>query len=149
MNNSDSIADLKKANSEAMEMEIEARNRVTELKTILNDLFLHYEEDGFIRTTAIREAKTVIDKSASVSMWICESCGAQFRSIPYDEDVKFCSNCVIIEEQTKLINELSKALAFARCVIKSGEEWSKTCEDMINPLLNRVKKENSEEHTND
>ena len=38
-------------------------------------------------------------------------------------------------EKRETIRELVKALAFARCCIKSGEPWTDTCEEVIGAAL--------------
>lgn len=43
-------------------------------------------------------------------MWQCESCGAQFPSIPTDETAKRCSSCVQVEHLERLLGRVTGQL---------------------------------------
>jgi hypothetical protein len=60
-----------------------------------------------------------------------------FCGAPSSHESGWCGFCGTEGQArlTKIFSEYRTALAFARSVIKSGEPWTATCEEMIGKLL--------------
>lgn len=106
----------------------------------IGDLEQHIIDDAYyeatpgnIETASLRrvDATRIEDLIQHGTDLACKKmeCGHPFACQNFDADgVEFCECC-------KSINSHRKALAFAACVIKSGEPWTETCEREIGELI--------------